>query len=688
MTRALLLTTLLSAAVGLAQNATTPGTATSPWPTLSSLSLDWPISGDADLDGVVTVRFRKQGTATWRTALPLRRIPAGSNEGFSWANRHSGSLFDLEPGATFEVELTLVDPDGGGATQTLTATTRAEPHAAASGRARGATPATLSQVLGSLQPGDVVSLADGSYPALTVGTDGTEALPIVIQSEHPLGATITGDVGLFSRKHVIIEGLRINGRVRLNDAEFCTVRGNHITTTAGGINGYGEPKGIIVVDNVVTGATTWAESSLGVDGDNVGEGIELSGPGHVICWNRVTGFRDAISTLEDSEAHNQQSIDICNNDIEVGADDGIEADFTMGNVRILRNRIRNSFVGISGQPTLGGPLYAIRNVMQNIVYAPFKLHRGSVGDVALHNTVLKCGDAFAVYAGVAWSRAWFRNNLFIGGQGGDSWGGFSNGSGRVLELADAQASCSFDYDGYGSIGTGTFAGRIGSTSFSSLTALRASTTEAHAVEVDLSVFAATPTFPAGGPFPGQAVADLRLAATGAAVDVGVPLANVNDGFAGTAPDLGAYEAGANLPVYGPRPSGQPPVCGNGLLETGEACDDNNASSGDGCSATCALEPVGPGSGGGSGGGTSTGVGGGSAAGGGGAFAGGGAGGGGDGTPGADGGEGTDAAVGRCGCSSGPDAGLAALLVALLGSAARRRPTGARIRARRRKGAQP
>ena len=33
------------------------------------------------------------------------------------------------------------------------------------------------------------------------------------------------------------------------------------------------------------------------------------------------------------------------------------------------------------------------------------------------------------------------------------------------------------------------------------------------------------------------------------------LPNVTDGYAGTAPDLGAYEVGQELPTYGPRPPG-------------------------------------------------------------------------------------------------------------------------------------
>ena len=51
-----------------------------------------------------------------------------------------------------------------------------------------------------------------------------------------------------------------------------------------------------------------------------------------------------------------------------------------------------------------------------------------------------------------------------------------------------------------------------------------------------------------------AVNDLRPASGSAAIDAGLALPNVNDGFAGTAPDLGAYEAGQPLPHYGPRNS--------------------------------------------------------------------------------------------------------------------------------------
>ena len=42
---------------------------------------------------------------------------------------------------------------------------------------------------------------------------------------------------------------------------------------------------------------------------------------------------------------------------------------------------------------------------------------------------------------------------------------------------------------------------------------------------------------------------------GKAVDAGMLLPNVNDGYTGRAPDLGAWELGRPVPVYGPRTKG-------------------------------------------------------------------------------------------------------------------------------------
>jgi hypothetical protein len=186
----------------------------------------------------------------------------------------------------------------------------------------------------------------------------------------------------------------------------------------------------------------------------------------------------------------------------------------------------------------------------------------------MHNTVVKSGDAFSVFTDDVFSRAWFRNNLFIGGPGG-SYGGYDSGPGDVIQLRSADLSCSFDYDGYGSIGTGVFSGRIGDVSFDSLASLQSSTSEAHAVEVDLATFAEDVVYPAD-PFAAPMAPSLVLTSGGAAVDRGIALANVNDGFSGQNPDLGAYELGAQVPNYGPGGSVVDPGSGGAVTGSGGA----------------------------------------------------------------------------------------------------------------------
>jgi hypothetical protein len=47
--------------------------------------------------------------------------------------------------------------------------------------------------------------------------------------------------------------------------------------------------------------------------------------------------------------------------------------------------------------------------------------------------------------------------------------------------------------------------------------------------------------------------DVRLKEGCAAIDAAERLPGFNDAFSGKAPDIGAYEFGAALPHYGPRP---------------------------------------------------------------------------------------------------------------------------------------
>jgi len=535
-----------------AQNRTIPGEVTTPYPTIHNLAIEWTIEGDDNRDGVVRVRYRRAGDDAWREAMPLRRVPAGRSQGttpiFTWDNKHSGSIFDLEPDTPYEIQLRLEDPDGGSAERTVFARTRPEPRAAADAALRPASPGNLPA---TAEPGEIILLEPGSYGSFRPGSDGEPGRPVVYRS--PDGSAVFQSVNLDGRRWIYLEGLTIINRdgagVTLNGAEHCAVRRSKIQATYG-VRASRPPgcANCYIADNVLEGVTPWTNEAMGANGANIGEGVQMTGPGNVIAFNRVKGFRDCISTMEDTNVHQQISIDIYNNDIYVGADDGIEADFCFHNCRVLRNRITNSFTGLSSQPGLGGPAYFIRNVMYNLTYVPFKLHRFSQGDVVLHNTTLKVGDGMACFAGQPFDFAFFRNNLSVGGPpGGVNWGGFGAGSGRAAEISAHGPNSSFDYDAVGTFQT-PFVARIGGRDFFQV--------EPHGIRVDFGVFERV-EFPLP-PIPERLAADLRPRAGSAVIDAALRLPNVNDDFRGAGPDIGAYEAGQALPIYGPRPEVTPP----------------------------------------------------------------------------------------------------------------------------------
>lgn len=136
-----------------------------------------------------------------------------------------------------------------------------------------------------------------------------------------------------------------------------------------------------------------------------------------------------------------------------------------------------------------------------------------------------------------------RNNLFIGTTGNYAY-----------ESTAPMRGCDFDYDGFG--GTWKLFLKFNGVRYPSMEAVRNTAgVYRHAVRVDpegLFQSGLKPPADVQQQLPtGQN--DLRLSERNAAIDAGVPLPNVNDGYRGAAPDLGAYEFGSDLPHYGPRP---------------------------------------------------------------------------------------------------------------------------------------
>ena len=508
------------------QNGTVAGAVHSPYPTLHNISIEWHITGDDNLNGVVSVSYRKKGEHAWRDGMPLRRVPAGQNVNFQWHNKHAGSVFDLNPDTAYVIRLRLTDPDGGDQEKTIEVRTRREPIIT--------------------EKAMIIDIAAGTYDTLSTES-GTASHPVVYRSTQ--GVAIFKHIDLTNRQWVFIEGLMVDNiadrgiGVRMNGASNCVVRRCVINAVYGIVAYKPGATNCYVSDNVITGTSQWTNKAMGADGDNRGEGIEMTGPGNVICYNRVSGFRDCISTMEESHAVQQTSIDIYNNDIYRGVDDGIEADFCFVNCRIFRNRLTNCYVGLSSQPGLGGPNYFVRNVMYNVIHAAFKLKRFSRGDVVLHNTVVKVGTGLG--GNSAMDHAYFRNNLAFGGPtGGVNWGDYGAGNPYAADIITPGRYSSFDYDAVGVVGV-SYEARIGERPFSEverngLGQLQFADTF---VEADFP-------YP---PVPERNVADLRLKDDAKAIDAGVHIPNINDGYNGKAPDCGAYEFGQRAPHYGPRP---------------------------------------------------------------------------------------------------------------------------------------
>jgi hypothetical protein len=160
-------------------------------PTFHCLGLSLAVEGDDNYNAIAIVSYREPG-GTWREALPLFRVrpdtlhDAGTDERIGFRPQFAGSIVDLVPGTTYEVRVEVQDPDGGGATRTVTTGTRALPPAApaAPRPVPVASADALRAALASAQPGDIIALAPGQYAGpVAIERSGARANPIVVRGE-------------------------------------------------------------------------------------------------------------------------------------------------------------------------------------------------------------------------------------------------------------------------------------------------------------------------------------------------------------------------------------------------------------------------------------------------------------------------------------------------------------------------
>jgi hypothetical protein len=516
-------------------------------------------SDDDNRDATIDVRVRALGQTAWTEAPALFRVWP-ETVGISVPEQLAGSIFDLEPDTTYEVELHVVDPDGVDESITTTVSTRPLPSdPAAPNVVDVADAAQLTAALSSAAPGDVIMLAPGSYVgAFQMTASGTADNPIVIRGADAASVVLDGNdcggcnVLEIYGSWVHVEDLTMGHAVRAlrfqgEGATGNVARGVIIEDVVHGIGSRPGQSDFYVCDNEIHGRLEWpwvydADASSHWDD----RGIDLQGDGHVVCHNFVAGFGDPIMNQEEGF----RAFDVYGNDVW-DTYDGIEVDRGAGNVRVFRNRWVNSHSVISIQPIHGGPLYVLRNEMLNVVGEQIKM-KGTGGEpsgsIIAHNTCVSPRLALNLQTPITGHNFRIENNLFVGPE--------QLTGNRTVEWTGAVNGGVFDYNGYYPDG-GLWFGVVDGMNrlYDSLASAMASG------EVETNgVLLGTPIFSAGivGPVDGMVAArsaDLQLADGSNAIDVGRVLAGISDEFEGAGPDLGARERGCPTPRFGPRAGG-------------------------------------------------------------------------------------------------------------------------------------
>ncbi len=538
--------------------------------TFEHLGIVWWIADDDNRDSELEIEFRKQGSGFWFEGAPsVRAYPGlvvnGSALGLDY---HGASAMFLEPGADYELRLTLSDPDGGGEVRLVSAITRRALPLGFGGAKRYVVPGngggdgTVGNPFQGLQaaadaavPGDRFAVAGGSYVPFQILTSGTPSQPIVFSGPGDGTAVVDGaatDRGLVTMgefnqtiSDVVIEGLTLqNGRwgVDAQHSRDIVIRFNTIQNVDDGVvnrRGDALERNQTVCDNTIVGRVAWP--GVGIPSER---GIDLKGHGNVVCHNSVRNFGDCVSVQPSTGG--SYGNDVFGNDASYCVDDGIEVDYNQANARVWRNRVMNARMGVSVQPTRGGPTYIFRNELFNLQSVPIKMHNHTTGFFVVHNTGAKHGDGHGDN-GAMWRYATFRNNLFLGTryafefttQPDEGWRDFDyNAWGTTREIGGSGAPW-FKWD---------------NVRYDDLADLQSIGVELNGVDAAFSdlINAVLPGDWDQPAAPGSR--DLRLNPGVAAIDSGLDLPNLNDAFVLIgSPDMGAFEQGQALPHYGPRP---------------------------------------------------------------------------------------------------------------------------------------
>jgi hypothetical protein len=510
-------------------------------------------------------------------------------DGFAWP------IIDLQPGATYEVEVTVTS-GGTTALRTLVHTTRALPPPAGAATVivpAGSTGAQISAAINGAPAGAVIQLANGTYnlnsDGINITSGGTQGAPKYIRGASRTGVILAStSVRTFfylgsNVSDLVIENLTIRGNGVDQDGAtaftYSTVLGQASSTYQGSflatrvtlrnVTATGVDRGVyvfraeqlLVYDNNFAGNNLWQNEFINSNRTWNDDGLMLAGVGNCAFNNTLKGFGDTCSCVQDDGTWGR-SQHFYRNDIRNSCDDVIEIDDGRRNITFYDNRIHNSVNFESLDPGYGGPFLFARNIYVNVARSyPHKWNSANSGHFLYNNTYIATASAVGYdVEKAAWyqtnngpQRSYgYRNNIHV----------YRGGSALLLQI-DTQGHNPIDWTHnswfpdrgiqfnriYWSSGLSQVKAGVDTSSpiFSGATKAftndNITTTNPWTTTITLGATALTEITAAYTP---------ALAAGSAPKNSGVAIPNITDGFSGAAPDRGAIVEGRPIPVYGDR----------------------------------------------------------------------------------------------------------------------------------------
>lgn len=511
-------------------------------PTFHCLSLYWsPPGGSSERE--VQVRYRRQGASAWADGLAMRFNPIeGTEEDIA---DYRGSIVHLQPGVTYELQLTL---SGTATTANLKATTWRE-----------AFPA--GETVKVENRNTPLSVTESGSPTAWRVYDGHGAM---IDVRHQYESCITVDAS-----YVILRGFTLKGAGKPSDRPKGTIGAIHIEgghdiiiedcdiSDWGRLNpetGFAKNMDAAIysrssklehliiqrnkIHNPTYDGSTWYEPKYPTHTMGT-QCITLSNTAgnHVIRYNEFWSdmdhmYNDIVGGASNGSYHGAPGpdSDIYGNHVSHCWDDGLEVEGGNRNVRVWDNYIAQSAMMIGNAATSIGPLYIWCNVVSRSQWKP-----GYSG-----GNFLKMGFA----GGEQWMTGHqyiFHNTLFRGegylprgGLGGTRIVKHTVSRNNILHVRSSENWCAsenennmdnnFDYDLYnGRIPKGHEShGVFGEPVYSSNSGYNFAT--------KTGKFQLMPNSP------------------GSAAGEKIP--NFSKGFTGAAPDMGAHQRGEPIIQYG------------------------------------------------------------------------------------------------------------------------------------------